>query len=66
MTILELIYDSASTAVALAEHRLVGKSFLVAELRSIINLLDGRISESFKAEVRHRAQAAVDSAKTRK
>lgn len=66
MTLLERIYDSASTAVALAEHRLAGKSFLVAELRSILNLLEGRVSESFKEEAEHRAKTAVESAKARK
>lgn len=66
MTLLERIYESASTAVALAEHRLVGKSFLVAELRSVLNLLEDHVSDSFRAEAERKAKAAVESAKARK
>lgn len=55
------IYEYAVKAVCLGEAKLVGTAYLLAELRSIRNMLEPFIDTGTQAAVKRKAQDIVDT-----
>ncbi len=60
MTPREELYSVTATAVYLAEQGLLGKSLLLNELRSIRNRLEPSIKDTFREEVRKKAESLAE------
>lgn len=65
MIILDRIYEYTCNAIEMGERGLMGKKLLLAELRSIRNLIEPFIKEGKKEEVKRKAQSLVEAIEAR-